>query len=99
MSVISAVLVLIFNIAFMSVAGDTIASAAKQGLESVDTSSMTSEEKEALNTISGVAEGAAGAFGTAVLITGFLFGLVIMAVIDLILAAIIKKDPAPGSAS
>lgn len=98
MSVVSSVLVLIFNFVYMSMAGDDIAAAAKDSLESIDTSHMTAEGKEAMKSLSGAAEGAVGALGSAVLITGFLIGLVIMAVINLIIAAIIKKDPAGGAA-
>lgn len=94
MTIVSSVLQYIFIIIYMSTAGASAMSEASDAMsDAMNRSEMTVEEQQAADMVAGAMETGGGALIIGGLIVAFFIGLVIMAVINLILAAIIKKDP------
>lgn len=101
MTIISSLVQYIFLIIYLTVINPDLVNTAQSAAAEVSsamTENLGADQQAAADALASVGEGAM----TGILITGFIFaffiGLIVMAVVNLIIAAIIKKDPGTAGA-
>lgn len=96
MTIVASLLQNIVSIGVMSTSGSSAMDEIKTTMhDEMHKADMTDDEKKAAELVEGMMDKGGNGLMMGAMIVGALVGLLIMAVINLILAAVLKKDPAP----
>jgi Protein of unknown function (DUF4199) len=96
MTIVASLLQNIVSIGVMSTSGSSAMDEIKTTMhDEMHKADMTDDEKKAAEMVEGMMDKGGNGLMMGAMIVGALVGLLIMTVINLILAAVLKKDPAP----